>query len=72
MSRQLERRLELLRKHLPELEKKMASTITELTHARDRWKEQLANIQRIKEIYEQMETENEQHAKRIQVKKHYR
>ncbi|XP_022673012.1 splicing factor 45-like isoform X3 [Varroa destructor] len=66
VSRQLERRLELLRKHLPELEKKMASTITELTHARDRWKEQLANIQRIKEIYEQMETENEQHAKRIQ------
>lgn len=67
VSRQLERRLELLRKHLPELERKMASAIIELTHARGRWKDQLAQVQQTKVICEQMEMENEQHAKSIQV-----
>lgn len=67
VSRQLERRLELLRRHLPELERKMASAIIELTHARSRWKEQLAHIQHTKVTCEQMESENEQHARRIQV-----
>lgn len=69
VSRQLERRLELLRKHLPELERKMASAIIELTHARGRWKDQLAHVQHTKVICEQMEAENEQHARRIQVKR---
>lgn len=45
----------------------MASSIIELTHARARWKEQLTHLQHTKATCEQMEAENEQHARRIQV-----